>query len=120
MPLPAIATATPTPSPESVQPTSRFSLSPKDLVPPGGSPRPPAAIAPPPGGSAAQILDRVRTAQAQLDRILALAQSGKTFTAAELLALQGQVYRASQEIDLASRVVEKGTGGVKQVLQTQV
>ena len=66
-----------------------------------------------------KVVERVRVAQEKLDHILKLAQSGKTFTPAELLALQGQVYRSSQEIDLSTRVVEKGAGGVKQVLQTQ-
>lgn len=69
---------------------------------------------------AAQVLDRVGQAQKRLDHILELAQSGRNFTAAELLALQAHVYRASQELDLAGKVVEKATGGVKQVLQTQV
>ncbi|QSQ13641.1 ATP-dependent helicase HrpB [Myxococcus landrumensis] len=69
---------------------------------------------------AAQVLDRVGQAQKRLDSILAMAESGRDFSAAELLALQAQVYRASQELDLAGKVVEKATGGVKQVLQTQV
>jgi hypothetical protein len=69
---------------------------------------------------AAQVLDRVGQAQKRLDHILKLAESGRTFTPAELLALQAHVYRASQELDLAGKVVEKATGGVKQVLQTQV
>ncbi|WNZ60390.1 hypothetical protein QEG98_31030 [Myxococcus sp. MxC21-1] len=69
---------------------------------------------------AAQVLDRVGQAQKRLDHILQLAQSGRSFTPAELLALQAHVYRASQELDLAGKVVEKATGGVKQVLQTQV
>jgi hypothetical protein len=69
---------------------------------------------------AAQVLDRVGQAQKRLDHILKLAESGRTFSAAELLALQAHVYRASQELDLAGKVVEKATGGVKQVLQTQV
>jgi hypothetical protein len=68
----------------------------------------------------AQVLDRVGQAQKRLDHILKLAESGRTFTPAELLALQAHVYRASQELDLAGKVVEKATGGVKQVLQTQV
>ncbi|MFP2913006.1 ATP-dependent helicase HrpB, partial [Pyxidicoccus sp. 3LFB2] len=72
------------------------------------------------GQQAAQVLDRVGQAQKRLDSILKLAESGRTFTAAELLALQAHVYRASQELDLAGKVVEKATGGVKQVLQTQV
>jgi hypothetical protein len=55
-----------------------------------------------------------------MDEVLRLAESGKVFSPAELLALQAQVYRASQELDLAGKVVEKATGGVRQVLQTQV
>jgi hypothetical protein len=70
--------------------------------------------------SPAQMLERISNAQKQMDHILKLAQSGKTFTPAELLSLQAQVYSASQELDLAGKVVEKATGGVKQVLQTQV
>jgi hypothetical protein len=69
---------------------------------------------------ATQMLDRVSQAQKRLDHILALAESGRTFTAGELLAFQAHVYRASQELDLAGKVVEKATGGVKQVLQTQI
>ena len=70
--------------------------------------------------AAAQAIDHLRASQSRMDRVLSLAQSGKSFSPAELLALQTQMYRASQELDLASRMVEKATGGVKQVLQTQV
>jgi len=69
---------------------------------------------------AAQALDQVSAAQTRMEKVLELAQSGKTFTPAELLSLQTQMYRASQELDLAGKVVEKATGGVKQILQTQV
>ena len=69
---------------------------------------------------AARAIDQVSSAQTRMDKVLELAQSGKTFSPAELLALQTQMYRASQELDLAGKVVEKATGGVKQVLQTQV
>lgn len=69
---------------------------------------------------AAQVVDQVTAAQTRLDKILALAQSGKSFTPAELLALQAQVCSASQQLDLAGKVVEKATGGIKQVLQTQL
>jgi hypothetical protein len=68
----------------------------------------------------AQVLDRVSAAQQRLERILELAQSGKSFTPAELIAMQAQVYSASQQLDLAGKVVEKATGGVKQILQTQL
>lgn len=69
---------------------------------------------------AGRILDQVTAAQKRLDHILEMAQHGKSFTPAELIAMQAHVYRASQELDLAGKVVEKATGGVKQILQTQV
>lgn len=69
---------------------------------------------------AGQMIDQVQQAQSRMDQILQLAESGKSFSPAELLSLQAHVYRASQELDLAGKVVEKATGGVKQVLQTQV
>lgn len=68
----------------------------------------------------ARAIDRVSAAQRSLDQVLASARAGKTFSPAELLAMQAQVYRASQELDLAGKVVEKVTSGVKQILQTQV
>ncbi|HYV43660.1 MAG TPA: ATP-dependent helicase HrpB [Myxococcaceae bacterium] len=74
----------------------------------------------PPEAAAAKAVDQVAQAQHRLDRVLALAQSGKTFSPAELLGLQAQVYGASQELDLAGKVVEKATSGVKQILQTQI
>lgn len=82
------------------------------------------AAAPPPAGQQAiaptRLIDQVAAAQKRMDAVLELAQSGKSFTPAELIALQSQMYRASQELDLAGKVVEKATGGVKQILQTQV
>src|SRR5437899_1143375 len=81
--------------------------------------KPPAPQAKPAVPAVGRTLDQLTAAQSRMDKVLELAQSGKTFTPAELLSLQTQVYRASQELDLAGKVVEKATGGVKQVLQTQ-
>lgn len=67
-----------------------------------------------------RALEQINAAQHQMDQVMHLAQTGKTFSPAELLSLQAQVFRASQSIDLAGKVVEKATSGVKQVLQTQV
>lgn len=65
-------------------------------------------------------LRSLTTAQTHMDRILKAAESGHTFSPSQLLALQARVYQASQHIDLATKLVEKGTGGLKQVLQTQI
>lgn len=69
---------------------------------------------------ASRVADRVLAAQHRLDQVLEQAQSGKTFTPTELLSLQAHVYSASQELDLAGKVVEKATSGLKTLLQTQL
>jgi hypothetical protein len=69
---------------------------------------------------ATRMVEQVSQAQSRMDHILKLAESGRSFSPAELLSLQAHVYRASQELDLAGKVVEKATNGVKQILQTQV
>jgi len=65
-------------------------------------------------------LGRVAAAQARMDRILALAASGRTFSPAELLSLQAGVAEASQTVDLAGKVLDRVSAGVKTLLQTQV
>src|SRR5215469_8997207 len=65
-------------------------------------------------------LARVSEAQARMDRILALAASGRTFSPAELLSLQAGVAEASQTVDLVGKVLDRVSGGVKTLLQTQV
>jgi hypothetical protein len=77
-----------------------------------------AAIQPP--AQKVDVVAKLAGDQKRMDEVLALAQSGKSFSPAELLSLQTQVYRSSQQLDLAGKVVEKTTGGVKQVLQTQL
>jgi hypothetical protein len=79
-----------------------------------------AGNGPTPTATAAKVFAQVGQAQLRMEQILSLAESGKSFSPAELLSLQAHVYRASQELDLAGKVVEKATGGLKQVLQTQV
>lgn len=71
-------------------------------------------------GPKVDVVARLASDQRRMEEVLALAQSGKSFSPAELLSLQTQVYRSSQQLDLAGKVVEKTTGGVKQVLQTQL
>lgn len=70
--------------------------------------------------AAARMVDQLSAAQQRLDRILKMAESGRTFSPAELLGMQARVSQASQQLDLAGKVVDKATSGVKQILQTQV
>jgi hypothetical protein len=62
----------------------------------------------------------VAEAQARLDAVLRSAQSGRGLSPAALLGLQADVYRSSQLLELAGKVVERGSAGVRQVLTTQL
>jgi hypothetical protein len=73
-----------------------------------------------PQHQARRWLGQVAEAQARMDRILALAASGRTFSPAELLAMQARVAEASQTVDLAGKVVDRVSSGIRQILQTQV
>ncbi|MCI0572151.1 MAG: ATP-dependent helicase HrpB [Myxococcaceae bacterium] len=105
-------------------PLGPFEVEPRPVTPPQTSGTRAASAVTAASGpgtvTATRMVEQVSAAQRRMDHVLRLAQSGKTFSPAELLALQAHVYRASQELDLAGKVVEKATGGVKQVLQTQV
>jgi hypothetical protein len=55
-----------------------------------------------------------------LDRMMTRARSGAPMQNHELLELQGLMYAYAQKVDIATKVVEKTAGGVKQLMQTQV
>jgi len=67
-----------------------------------------------------RIVEDVMQGQNKYGKILNLAMSGRQFSHSELLALQAGVYRFSQELELTSKVIEKGTSAIKQILNTQV
>lgn len=67
-----------------------------------------------------RIVEDVMQGQNKFGKILDLAMSGREFSHTELLALQAGVYRFSQELELTSKVIEKGTSAIKQTLNTQV
>lgn len=46
--------------------------------------------------------------------------SGRKLGGVEMLAVQAGIYRVSAELDLAARLVEKLSSGVKQAMNTQV
>ncbi len=124
MAIERIGTAGVVPGPERARPVARFELRPREgesVAPyrPEVEPRTAARVRAPrvePGA----WLGRVAAAQARMDRILALAASGRTFSPAELLSLQAGVAEASQTVDLAGKVLDRVSSGVKTLLQTQV
>ncbi len=84
-------------------------------APPGRA----ASSAPPPSPVRA-LLERTLGAERRVDTLLAAAARGKTFSPAELLALQASVFRYSQTIEIVSRATDKLVGAVKQTIGTQV
>lgn len=56
----------------------------------------------------------------RLDQINKDLFGGKKFMPQELLAIQAEVYRLSQEVELVSKTVGKTTDGLKTIMQTQV
>jgi hypothetical protein len=67
-----------------------------------------------------KMLDGLLQGQDKMTEIVDLAMSGRQFSPPELLVMQAGIFRFSQELELAGKVVEKATSGVKQTLNTQV
>jgi len=87
-------------------------------------PTPPATTPPGPPPAAPSpvraFLERTLTAERRVDTLLAAAATGKTFSPAELLAMQATVFRYSQAVEVVSRATDKLIGAVKQTMSTQV
>lgn len=66
------------------------------------------------------LVDRVGAGEARVDALLEAAARGKTFKPAELIAMQAQVFRCSQTVEVISRGADRLVGAVKQTLGTQV
>ena len=65
---------------------------------------------------ASRSIDR---GQRQIDSVIHAARRGKTFSQEELIAIQAGVYRYTQELELASKLVDKASTAVKTTLQSQ-
>jgi len=102
------AAAAPPPPPAARAPATR-----------AASGTPAASTAPPPSPVRA-LLERTLGAERRVDTLLAAAARGKTFSPAELLALQASVFRYSQAVEVVSRATDKLVGAVKQTMGTQV
>ncbi len=57
--------------------------------------------------------------ESMMKTALAASRSGRDLGSAELIALQAGVYRYSEAVDLAAKLVDRTTSGVKTVLQGQ-
>lgn len=66
------------------------------------------------------IFHNLDSGHKKIESLLKLSLSGVKLNQQELLTLQMRVYRFTQEVELISKLVEKGTSGIKQVVNTQV
>lgn len=66
------------------------------------------------------IMENLDAGHKKIENLLRVSLSGVRLSQQELLTLQMRVYRFTQEVELISKLVEKGTSGVKQVANTQV
>jgi hypothetical protein len=67
-----------------------------------------------------KMADDTFKSETRIDHLIKQAQGGKSFNASELMALQVEVFRYSQTIEVISRTTDKLVGAVKQTLGTQV
>jgi len=74
----------------------------------------------PPAGPVRAMFQRALGAERQVDALLEAAARGKTFTPAQLLAMQATVARYAQTVEVVSRVADRLVGAVKQTMGTQV
>jgi len=91
-----------------------------EVRPRSGDGAPPPPVPPAASTAVRGVLERAVTAERNIDALLAAAARGKTFSPAELLALQATVFRYSQTVEIMSRVADRLVGAVKQVMGTQV
>jgi hypothetical protein len=66
------------------------------------------------------VVSSLEKGQLNLEKLINSGMSGKSFSNGELLSLQASMYKYTQELDLTSKVVEKATSGLKDVVKTQV
>jgi hypothetical protein len=72
------------------------------------------------GAGVRGLLERAVSAENRVDALVRAAASGKTFSPAELLALQASVFRYSQTVEVVSRVADRLVGAIKQTIGTSV
>jgi len=82
--------------------------------------RPPAPAA---AGSTAplqRLLGQVDQQRAEIDRAIAQARRGKTFSLTELLVLQDKVYAFSHNLEVFTQALDRTVGAIKTTLNTQL
>ena len=67
-----------------------------------------------------EFVEGISEDRVEMEETLERSMSCETLDQTELLEMQALIYGYSQKVKLASKVVEKGTGGLKQMMQMRV
>jgi hypothetical protein len=67
-----------------------------------------------------RLLADVMKGQDAMSEVMDKALSGVNLDSGELIKMQATIYHYTQELDLASKVVDKASSGIKQTMNTQV
>jgi len=67
-------------------------------------------------GKFVQLLAEIEKGEQMLDRTIRSAMKGRDFSAQELIALQAGVYQYTQRLEIFSKLVDRVTSAVRQVL----
>ena len=97
---------------------------PRAAVAPGSTSRPPAAVAPPSEGPSfrdhlSEAARALAGSERSVNRAIRRASHGQALAPEQLLVFQATIYQHSLRLDLASKLVDKATGAVRQTLQSQ-
>jgi hypothetical protein len=100
----------------------RVALAPRPAPVSREAPAAPALIrsGAPAAGPLPAALARAISAEREVDALLEAAARGRSFTPAQLLAMQATVARYSQTVEVISRVADRLVGAIKQTIGTQV
>jgi hypothetical protein len=78
------------------------------------------AASPVEGNRLTELVESMQADRASLEETMDRVMSGQDLDQKEMLEMQALVYQYSQRVELTSKVVEKATGGLKQMLNMQV
>jgi DNA-binding transcriptional regulator YbjK len=78
------------------------------------------AVSPVEGNRLTELVESIQADRASLEATMDRVMSGQDLDQKEMLEMQALVYQYSQRVELTSKVVEKATGGLKQMLNMQV
>ena len=72
------------------------------------------------GSSIGKFVDKTIEDSQKIDQSMKRLSKGANLSNAELLKMQSLMYRYTQEVDLASKIVDKTAAGFKQLMNIQV